>query len=189
MRSLIRQIFPLVCCFGLFSLTTSGARAAEQISIRASGFERTVAVADLRRLVNTGELSDTLRGLLQTASLDANLVRGYLGASFDLRPFELNVTIIDKLLNSYLMELLLEDLAKSLRSPGDSGSVAAIKSAIIAGVADDSQISAIEFLEKYPTEMIVEVERLAQIQQRISRDYSDLAAPFGKLVQRLLTSR
>ena len=143
MRSLIRQIFPVVCyCAGLFSLVPT-VQAAEQISIRAGGFERTLAVAELRRLVNTGELSG---GDYFKLSILILIWCG-VSCSLDLKSFDLNVTLIDKLLNSYLMDLLLQDLAKSLRSPGgESSSVAALKSAIIASVADDNQISAIEFI-------------------------------------------
>ncbi len=194
MRSLSSKISlsGIICslCVGGFFALIPSAKAAEQISFRVSGAERSVAVADLRKLVNTGEQSDTLRGLLGTAGVDVNVVRGYLGMSIDLKRFDINVVLVDKFLNSYLIDLLLLDLGKAVRSPGgESGSVEAIKSAIIGAVADDNKISVIEFLEKYPTEMIVEVDRLMQIQQRVSKDYANLAEPFAKILPRLQMSR
>lgn len=176
---------------GLVSgLSVSSAEAAEQLSFRASGAERSLAVADLRKLVNTGETSDTLRGLLDTARLDLNVVRGYLNVSIDIKQYDLDVTVVDKLLNSYLVELLLQDIGKSLRPPGtDSASVGAIKSAIIAAVADDGKISAIEFFEKYPTDLIIEVNGLTGILDRVNKDYANLSAPLQKLLQALQMRR
>jgi len=187
MRSLLSKILS-----GLGSISIGicayipAANAAEQISIRASGFERSVAVADLRKLVNSGELSETLRGLLGTAGLNPDVARGYLAMSIDLKQYEVDVTLVDKFLNSYLVELLLQDLGKSLRPPGaESASVGAIKSAIVGSVADDGKISAIEFFEKYPTELIIEVEGLSRVQDRLSKDYVNLAQPLARLLQQL----
>lgn len=193
MRSLSSKISlsGIVCslCIGGFFALIPSAKAAEQISFRVSGAERSVAVADLRKLVNTGEQSDTLRGLLASAGVDSNMVREYLGMPIDLKRFDLNVVLVDKLLNSYLVDLLLQDLGKAVRSPGgESGSVEAIKAAVIAAIADDNKISVIEVLEKYPTEMIVEVDRLIQIKERVSKDYANLAQPFGKILRKLKTS-
>jgi hypothetical protein len=166
------------------------ANAAEQISFRISGAERSVAVADLRKLVNTGEKSDVVGGLLANANIDPNLVRGYLGMSIDLKQYDVDVVLADKFLSSYLVDLLLQDLGKTLRSPStNSESGAAIKSAIIASIADDNTISLIEFIEKYPTELVVEVDRLIQLQERISKDYANLAEPFAKLMQKLQTRK
>jgi hypothetical protein len=182
-------------CLGI-GLVSSGylfvpnANAAEQLSFRVSGGERSLAVADLRKLVNTGESSDTLKGLLDSAKLDPNVARGYLAASIDIKQYDLDVTVVDKFLNSYLIELLLQDIGKSIRPPGtDSASVGAIKSAIIASVADDSKISAIEFLEKYPTDLIIEVNGLTGILDRVSKDYANLAAPLQKFLQRVQMKR
>jgi hypothetical protein len=181
--SLSKFLFSI--CLGLFSYLPS-ANAAEQISFRVSGAERSVAVADLRKLVNTGEKSDVVGGLLANANIDPNLVRGYLGLSIDLKQYDINVVLVDKFLNSYLVELLLQDLGKSLHPPStDSASVAAIKAAIINALADDNKISLIEFIEKYPTELVIEVDRLAQLQERVRTDYANLAQPFSKLMQRL----
>ncbi|AFY72559.1 Alpha/beta hydrolase of unknown function (DUF1400) [Synechococcus sp. PCC 7502] len=172
-------------CIGIFSYLPN-ANAAEQISFRASGGERSLPVADLRKLVNTGEQSDLLSGLLATAKLDPNLVRGYLGVTIDIKQYDLNLVVVDKFLNSYLIELLLQDLGQALRPPGtDSASVEAIKAAIIASLADDNKISVIEFLEKYPTDIIIEVDRLTQIQARLAKDYTNLAEPLARLLQRL----
>jgi len=85
--------------------------------------------------------------------------------------------------------LVLQDLGKALRSPSESSSVPAIKSAIIGAIADDNQISVIEFLEKYPTDMIVEVERLIQIQAKVTQDYNNLAEPVALILQRIQTKR
>jgi hypothetical protein len=182
-NSLCKFLFPL--CLGFFSYLPN-VSAAEQISFRIYGAERSVAVADLRKLVNTGEKSDVVGGLLAAASIDPNIVRGYLGLSFDLKQFDIDVVLVDKFLSSYLVELLLQDLGKSLHPPGtDSASVEAIKGAILNSVSDDNKISLIEFLEKYPTELVIEVDRLAQLQERVKKDYANLAEPFAKLIQRL----
>ena len=69
---LCRFVFPI--CIGLFSYLPN-ANDAEQISFRISGAERSVAVADLRKLVNTGEKSDVLAELLAAASIDPNLIQ------------------------------------------------------------------------------------------------------------------
>jgi hypothetical protein len=176
-------------CLGLvFSLPSN---AATQISIRAFGAERSIAVADLRRLASASELSDTLSGLFALAQLDPNTFRNYLSMSIDVKEYGIDLTTVDKFLNSYIVNLLLLDLGKSLRPPSDSPAAAtnAIKSAIIAAIADDNKISLIEFIEKYPTEMIVEVEGLVRIQNRVSQDYANLAVPFGMIMQRFQMRR
>ncbi len=192
MRSLsIKTIASQVICSFFIALGAylPVANAAEQVSFRISGAERSVAVADLRKLVNTGEQSEVVGGLFGTARIDPNMVRGYLGLTIDLKQYGLDIVVVDKFLNSYLMELLLEDLAKALRSPSAEGSVSAIKAAIIGSLADDNQISVIEFLEKYPTEMIIEVDRISRIQERISKDYANLAEPFARIMQGLQMRR
>jgi len=179
--ALLGSIFIGICAY------IPAANAAEQISFRVSGFERSLAVADLRKLIDVGEQSDVLSGLLSVAGVDPNRVRGYLGMSIDLKQFDLDVSLVDKFLNSYLIDLLLLDLGKFLHPPGviDSNSAGAIKAAVIASLADDNKISIIEFLEKYPTEIVVEVDTLSKIQERLNRDYANLAEPFAKLIQRL----
>ncbi len=189
-HSIKTTIVQILCsvCIGLFSYLPN-ANAADQLSFRASGAERSLPVADLRKFVNTGEQSDMLRGLLEVAGVDPNLVRGYLGMTIDLKQYDVNITLVDKFLNSYFIDLVLQDLGKALRSPSESSSVPAIKSAIIGAIADDNQISVIEFLEKYPTEMIVEVERLIQIQAKVTQDYNNLAEPVALILQRIQTKR
>ncbi len=171
-------------CVGLFA-SFPAVNAAEQVSLRASGFERSLAVADLRKLADTGEQSDVLSGLLATARLDPNQVRGYLALSIDIKQFDVDITLVDKFLNSYFVELFLQDIGKSLRGPGGESGASAIKAAIINSLADDNKISAIEFIEKYPTEMVVEIEGLTRTQERVRKDYASLAGPFSKILQRL----
>jgi hypothetical protein len=162
------------------------AHAADKLTIKFSGIEQPVSIPELRKFVDTGEQSSTIQGILGAARINPDALRSTLGMTIDLKQYDVDVVFMDRLLNSYVAEIFLQELGRSFHPPRtEAASVQAIRSTIIAATADDNKISAIEILEKYPTELVMEGERVNNIYQRLSKDYQDLGTPLQKIFQRL----
>ncbi len=189
MRSQSNFVLNLLCGvtlgLGLFS-NIPNANAAEKIIIRFSAIEQAISVPELRKFVETGEQSNVIRAIIEQTRLDPQAIRMALGTSIDIKQYDLDLVVMDRLLNSYIAEIFLQEFGKSFHPPRtESASVQALRSTIIAAIADDNKISAIEFLERYPTDLVMEGELVNNAYQRFSKDVQDLSQPLGRLLQRL----
>jgi len=161
------------------------ADAAEKITIRYSPIEQAIDVKELRTFADTGEQSTTIRTVLEQTKLEPENVRKLLGKTFDLKQYDLNVVLVEKVLNSFVVEIFLQELVQGIRPlRTEAGSLQAMRSAIVASVADDSKISAIEFLEKYPTELLIDGNQLNQIAGRVLKDMKELQAPLERVFKK-----
>jgi len=191
MRSPYNSVLKLLCGaligvgMGLCSHLPS-ANAAEKIIIRFSAIEQAISVPELKKFAETGEQSNTIRAILEQVKLNPELMRAALGSSIDIKQYDLDLVLVDRLLNSYVAEIFLQEFGKSFHPPRtEAASVQALRSTVIAAIADDNKISAIEFLEKYPTDLVMEGELVTAAYQRFSKDVQDLSQPLGRLLQKL----
>jgi len=162
------------------------ADAAEKITIRYSPIEQAIEIKELRTFADTGAQSTTIRTVLEQTKLEPENVRKLLGTTFDLKQYDLNVVLVEKVLNSFVVEIFLQELVQSIRPlRTEAGSLPAMRSAIVNSVADDSKISAIEFLEKYPTELLIDGNQLNQIAGRVLKDIKELQAPMERVFKKI----
>jgi hypothetical protein len=89
------------------------------------------------------------------------------------------------LLSSYAGEVALREIGRAIRpTGGESAIVQALRLAIISSLIDDGKISAIEFFEKYPTDILIDVVALQETVGRVLKDTEDLREPILRILQR-----
>lgn len=136
---------------------TSPAMAAETVLLRYRSLERAVPVADLATFSATGEPPDRLAGLLRASGQDAGELQRLL-----TEPVAADVVLLDRGLNSWPGEWLLDRFSGAIYPPRQGASRQALRAALVLSASDDGQLSLLEILETYPTpEVVVEVERVA----------------------------
>jgi hypothetical protein len=138
--------------------------AAEQVRLNYRGFSRTVPVALLVLLAETGEADGVLKGLLDQAGQSPGELRSLL-----TRPLTADGVLLDRSLNSLPGEWMLDYLGQSIHTGTGEADRQALRSALVLSASDDGQMTLLEILQKYPTEEVV-LEG-----DRIQADYTRLA--------------
>jgi hypothetical protein len=149
----------------LFSIVCSWqpAWAAERVLLKYRGFSRAVAVQDLATLAETGETPDELAGLLDMAGQPPEGLRSLLTESIETNPL-----ILDRALNSYPGEWVLDQLGDAIHPPAGQASRQALRSAIVLSATDDGELTLLEILENYPTpEVVLEGDKIHQAYNRL----------------------
>lgn len=137
--------------------------AAEKIVMKYGPARRSLPVEDLRQLVDTGKTSSQLRSYLRVANQPASALRQKL-----TQPLKVDVVTLDSRLNSIPGNLLLDEAGRYIHPPGKQGRRQALRSALILSASSDSQITMIEALEYYPTQVVeVEVDKTLALYKRI----------------------
>ncbi len=160
---------------GLGILFSSGtARSAENITLIIGPLNRSISVSDIEGLTSGKQAKGDLRTVLRIADQDSKQAGQLLGMTI---PF--NVVQADQFLNSGLGESILNKLGQIIapRSSDEAGAQA-LRAAIILSLADDGQISAIEMLRRYPTNMRINVGALLKASEEF-QDIPKLLRSFG----------
>lgn len=146
----------------LFASAMPG-KAAETVTLIYGPWNRSVEVADLKHLAETGEARGFLGTILSLGGQDPQQLRQVLNFS---APFSL-VQASDLLYSSLGTGLL--DRAGTIIAPrvSNQDGKQALRSAILLSLAKDGQISAIELLENYPTDMRVNIDPLLGLVDQI----------------------
>lgn len=157
MQHRTRQVITAVALTSLgLGALVAPAGAAESVRLNYRGFSRTVPVALLTALAETGDSSGSLDGLLNQAGQNPAELRSLL-----TRPLPVNSVILDRSLNSGLGEWALDQLGDSIHTGKGEANRQALRSALVLSASDDSHITLLEVLQKYPTEEVVlEGERI-----------------------------
>lgn len=148
------------------SLSCPAVLAAENIVFVSGAFRRSLPVSDLQHLASTGEARGLLADVLRISNQNPEEVSALLNQSLALP-----ITLVSRLLNTRIGEALLKRLAQvvfPLSAP--SQGIPALRSALIMGlVSGDGAISAISFLEAYPTqELQVDIPALLAVMEKAS---------------------
>lgn len=138
-------------------------KAAETVTLIYGPWNRSVEVADLKYLAETGEARGFLGTILQLSNQNPQELQRILNVSF---PFGL-VQASDLLYSSLGTGLL--DRAGTIIAPrvSNQDGKQALRSAILASLAKDGQISPVELLENYPTDIRVNVDSLLGLVQQV----------------------
>lgn len=126
------------------------AEAAETVRLNYRGFSRSVPVALLTALAETGESSGSLGGLLDQAGQNPAELRSLL-----TNPLPVDSVVLDRSLNSGPGEWALDQLGGSIHTGKGVANRQALRSALVLSASDDSQVTLLEVLQNYPTEEVV----------------------------------
>jgi hypothetical protein len=135
--------------------------AAENLVFVSGAFRRSIAVAELEHLAQTGEAQGLLVDVLRLSKQNPKDVAKLLNQSISLP-----VTLVSRLLNTRIGEAILERLAQIVYPlKASKVGVPALRSAMVMGVvAGNGSISPLSFFQAYPAqEMEVSIPALMNL--------------------------
>ncbi len=149
---------------GLSVLGGLPGRAAESVLIKYRGFSRSVPVADLATLAETGEPSRSLGALLAMAGQEPDGLRSLL-----IRPLPADPVLLDRSLNSPPGEWMLDQLGQSIHTRAGDANRQALRAALVLSASDDGQLTLLEVLQNYPTaDVVLEGDRIQATYNRLA---------------------
>ncbi len=167
----LRRALVIVASTSIFLASSSAmfgsvaANAAEQVVLKYLVFRQSVSVEELSTFAETGELSRSLQVNLRLAKQDPKVVRQYL-----TEPVEVNLIFLDRVLNSPVGNILLDELSRFVHTPSGLADRQALRSALVISASGDNTISLIEVIRNYPTSQVeVEGERLEGAYRQLQR--------------------
>ena len=129
------------------------AHAAKDVALVSGAFIRSLSVADLAYLAETGEARGLLADLLKLSRQDPEEVAKLLNQEIDLP-----LVLTSRLMSTRIGDVILTRVAKiiyPLKVPASSVSVPAIRAGVINGMQiGEGGLTAIKFLEAYPAEVM-----------------------------------
>ncbi|MBU6228481.1 MAG: alpha/beta hydrolase [Cyanobacteria bacterium REEB459] len=135
----------LICLSGL-----APARAATEIVLKYQGFSRSIPIVDLVDLSQTGTPSAALTTVLNQAGLAPEELRSQL-----IYPVSADPVLLDRVLNSWPGEWILDQLATSVHPAAGVARRQALRSALVLAATPANQLTLIGILQTYPTEVVV----------------------------------
>ncbi|NDD44413.1 MULTISPECIES: alpha/beta hydrolase [unclassified Synechococcus] len=137
---------------GLSSLLAP-AHAAKDVAFVSGAFRRSISVADLAYLADTGKPRGLLADILRLSRQDPEAVAKLLNQKLDLP-----LVLTSRLMSTRIGDVIIQRVAKiiyPLMVPAPSVSVPAIRAGVINGLQKGSGgLNAIKFLEAYPAEIM-----------------------------------
>lgn len=138
--------------------------ASEQVVLKYNIFERSVSVEELTRFAETGKLSRDLKAYMRTSKQDPQKIRQTLTDKVDV-----NVTTLDRVLNSVVGDVALEQLSQYIYTSSRKADKEAMRAALVLSASEDDSISILEIAQNYPTpEVYVDGNRLVETYAQIS---------------------
>ena len=129
------------------------AHAAKDVALVSGAFIRSISVADLAYLAETGEARGLLVDLLKLSRQDPENVAKLLNQELNLP-----LVLTSRLMSTRIGDVILTRVARiiyPLRVPAPSVSVPAIRAGVINGLQiDGGGLTAIKFLEAYPSDVM-----------------------------------
>lgn len=141
------------------------ALAAERVVLRYGILRESVSVEELSTFAETGELSRSLRVNFALARQDPAAIRPYLTT-----PVQVNVVTLDRILNSPVGNLVLDELTQVIHTPSRTADRQALRAALVLSASEDGQITLMEVIENYPTSTVeVDGDRLGNAYRQLRR--------------------
>lgn len=146
----MKPLIALALTLASVPIMIASAGAAGEVLLTYRGFSRTVPVSELETLAETGEASGTLGGLLRQAGQDPQELQQVL-----TRPIAVDGLTLDRVLNSFVGEWMLDQVGTAIRPPAGDAGRQALRSALVLSALDDNQITLLEVIQNYPTPAVV----------------------------------
>ncbi|MBP0020185.1 MAG: alpha/beta hydrolase [Cyanobacteria bacterium SBLK] len=126
------------------------ASATELINIKYQETEIPVPTGLLVNFARTGELPPEVNSFLQSIGADLpNILQDFLTLEIRLSP-----TFIEDVLGSSIGEFVLLQIDKAINTGQVGNELVALRSAIDASLAEDSRISLLELVQRYPVDTL-----------------------------------
>ena len=151
--------------FGLW-MGSPDAHAAQDLVFVSGAFRRSIAVNDLVHLAETGESRGLLTDVLRFSNQKPEDMAKLLNQSLSVP-----VTLVSRLLNTRIGEAVLQRIAQVVYPlKASQMGIPALRSALVMGLVNgNGSISAITFLESYPTqELEVNIPALLGVIEKAS---------------------
>ncbi len=149
--------------------------AAQRVVLKYRIFRESLSVQELSNFAQTGNLSSSLRVNLALARQNPKAIRQYL-----TEPVKVNSVILDKVLNSRIGNVILDQLTQVIHMPSGKADRQALRAALVISASKDRQISLIEVIENYPTaEVEVEGDHLENAYRQLRRLQGNLQDILG----------
>ncbi len=160
----LRRFLLITTLCGVFFCSLP-AFAAEQVVLKYRVFRESLSVKELTTFADTGKLSTLLRVNLTLAQQDPKKVRRYL-----TEPVKVNVVILDRVLNSPVGNVILDQISQVIHTPSRKADRQAMRSALMLSASKDSDIKLIEIINNYPsTEVEVDGDNLEKAYRQLRR--------------------
>lgn len=166
-RSRRRALLALATGLGLsISSLIAPAQAAKEVALVSGAFKRSISVADLAYLAETGKARGLLADILQLGRQDPGDVAKLLNQRLDLP-----LVLTSRLMSTRIGDVIIRRVASiiyPLKVPAPSVSVPAIRAGVINGLQMGSGgLDAIRFLEAYPADVVeVNIPALLAVVQK-----------------------
>lgn len=166
-RSRRRALLALATGLGLsISSLIVPAQAAKEVAFVSGAFRRSISVADLAYLAETGKARGLLADILKLGRQDPADVAKLLNQKLDLP-----LVLTSRLMSTRIGDVIIRRVATiiyPLKVPAPSVSVPAIRAGVINGLQMGSGgLDAIRFLEAYPAEVMeVNIPALMAVVQK-----------------------
>jgi len=146
------------------AVLSPAAIASEQVVLKYNIFERSVSVEELTTFAETGKLSRDLKAYMRASKQDPEKIRQTLTDKV-----EVNVTTLDRVLNSIVGDAALEQLSQYIYTSSRKADKEAMRAALVLSASEDDSISILEIAQNYPTpEVYVDGNRLSETYAQIS---------------------
>jgi hypothetical protein len=171
----------LIALLGLtglgMAIFPAGAIASERIVLKYLVFRRSVAVDDLTEFAATGKTTRPLRTYLRMSGQNPEEIRKTLTDEV-----QVNVVVLDRVLNSPVGDVVLEQLGQYIYTPSQQEDKKAMRSALILSASNDSRISLLEIMQNYPTQEVhIDGNRIREAYQQLE----NIDDTLGNLLQQL----
>lgn len=164
----------LTASVGATLYSTAGV-AAEKVILRYGIFQESISVAELTSFAETGEPSPTLAAYMKLANKKPEEIRDSLN-----KEVKISAIVLDRALNNVVGERVLDEVGTTIHPPANVANRQALRSALVLSASDDSKISLIEAIQKYPTQEVeVEGDRLVETATKLSELESGIRKILG----------
>ena len=139
---------------------------AEHIVITYGLLRRSFALTDLESFAETGIVPSSWEFYLNLTGLEPDGLHKGL-----TQKIQVDVTLVDRVLNSPLGKQLLDQIGQVLHTPSRQANSEALRAALVIAASNDNQISLLEFFQNYPVqELHIDGPQLLDLVQNIECD-------------------
>ena len=139
-------------------LHSSRADAAKEIIITYGPVAQSVTVKDLTTFAETGEMSSSIRFLLDIANQNPEEVRQIL-----TQELEVGMVFLSDVLNTLPGEYGLFEVGQVIHTKSRRANIQSLRGALVISAYKDNTISLLEFFQNYPTQqMYIDGYKLSQ---------------------------
>jgi hypothetical protein len=178
MKRFVKTSLQLLIGTGLAVGCSLPGQAAQQIRLVYGPWVRSVQVSNLARLAATGEAQGFLATLLALGGQNPKDLQPLLNEQVSL-PL---VATSDLLNSSFGVAVLTKVGSVLYPTSAQSAAVPAMRSAIVLSLVDDGRLSPLEVVERYPTDIDLNINELLKLKQQFAK-VAELVQFFQGLVK------